>query len=87
MIRHLVIMDKKAAISSGIATLVLLSAALSGAMAENFAVGDQRGWMVPNGGLNYTVWAENITAHVGDSLCKSDSLIIFPPCRAGLLLI
>ncbi|CAM6100368.1 unnamed protein product [Calypogeia fissa] len=61
-------MDEKVAIARALATLIVFSATLTGATAESYTVGEDRGWIVPNAGLNYTAWAENITSHVGDSL-------------------
>jgi hypothetical protein len=61
---------KNRMVIAGIATFVLLSAALLGTMAETFTVGGEHQWIVPGTAVNYTVWAQNITAHTGDSLCK-----------------
>ncbi|CAM6090902.1 unnamed protein product [Calypogeia fissa] len=51
------------------AVMLLLSAAVMGvAMAENFIVGGETGWVVPRSDLSYAAWTEGITAHVGDTL-------------------
>lgn len=79
LVRHFVIMESRMT-TWAMATLVLLGTFVLAAKAENFKVGEERGWVVPFSGLDYSVWAKDITAHVGDSLCNYEQL---PPFFTG----